>query len=297
MPLMARRPFWAPASNYYVLAVAIAIGFFFIVWGIMHDSGDDTPWVTAGVGSSILLIGAVILRELILRRARRGHIRHERHIRSVNPIIDSDRGSDKLTLERNAILVAEIKKKSEAAKVLGKFSAVHREVFELCDAYLNRNERELGVIAPGSPRLAALLRSRDSIRRHHRFHLLRWAELESHTLSQEARSKGSPGEKVSVTENAIDVIDNALHFYPAERSLLDTRDLLTEMIVSIEVSDCVEQAERAAFNGDLKLARANYRDALFHLGRDNVSNSGRDLAAERINAELEKLIEVEGNDR
>ena len=64
-----RPPFWLPASNYYVLAVAIALAFFFVVWGILDDvDGVRAPWQTAGVSASILLVGAVVLREMILRR-------------------------------------------------------------------------------------------------------------------------------------------------------------------------------------------------------------------------------------
>jgi hypothetical protein len=34
-PRKFRRPFWLPASNYYVLAIAVTIAFFFLVWGIL----------------------------------------------------------------------------------------------------------------------------------------------------------------------------------------------------------------------------------------------------------------------
>ena len=76
-----RRPFWLPASNYYVLAVAVSTAFFFVVWGILHDSGEETPWVTAGISASLLLGGAVILRVVILRRA---HIRLHRKQRVMD---------------------------------------------------------------------------------------------------------------------------------------------------------------------------------------------------------------------
>jgi hypothetical protein len=39
--IRGRRPFWLPASNYYVLAFAIAVAVFFVVWGILQDGGDD----------------------------------------------------------------------------------------------------------------------------------------------------------------------------------------------------------------------------------------------------------------
>src|SRR5258706_2420624 len=66
----ARRPFWLPASNYYVLAVAVSAASFFLIWGILHDEGEDTPWVTAGVSSSLLLIGAVVVSGGVLPRSR-----------------------------------------------------------------------------------------------------------------------------------------------------------------------------------------------------------------------------------
>src|SRR5438874_2239279 len=112
-----RRPFWLPASNYYVFATAVSIAFFFVVWGILHDEGEDTPWITAGVGASIMLGGAVILRELILRRAlhRLEAVSAQRHS-SVLSSARRHHGRHKLTLEQNAAFINEIKQKSHAAK-------------------------------------------------------------------------------------------------------------------------------------------------------------------------------------
>src|SRR5205085_12297228 len=68
------------------------------------------------------------------------------------------RDPEKLTLERNAAILREISRKSEAAKVLARFAEGHRDVFELCDEYLAVVRRELPKVAPGSPRPVALLR-------------------------------------------------------------------------------------------------------------------------------------------
>jgi hypothetical protein len=65
------------------------------------------------------------------------------------------------------------------------------------------------------------------------------------------------------------------------------------MVVSFKVSDFVERAERAVFDGAFGTARRFYREALFVLGRDNIHNEGRVQAAQRIDAELEKLSDVE----
>ena len=61
------------------------------------------------------------------------------------------------------------------------------------------------------------------------------------------------------------------------------------MIVSISVSDWVEKADRAAFEGDSPAARELYREALFYLGRDPVRSEVRDLLAQRINEKIHRL--------
>ena len=294
-----RRSFWLPASNYYVLAVAIAAAFFFLMWGILNDSGEATPWITAGISSSMLLCGAVVLREIILRRARNRFLRQQRRMddRGFGAYSQSgdSRNQNKLTLEKNAAILKEIKQKSEAANVLNKLSAGHREVFELCGEYLTLNDVELKTISANSPRFEPLLRGRAKAAEYHRFHMLRWAEIESRALTGEAKTRVNVEEKVEAAQHALGVIESALGAYPAERTLLASHELLTEMIVSIKVSHWVEEAERNAFRGDYKAARNLYMDALFYLGRDNVQTEEREQAAMLISTEIDKLPVIESS--
>lgn len=288
-----------PASNYYVLATAIGLALFFLSWGILHDGGDETPWITAGIGFSILMIGAVVLRELILRRARNRYLalerKFDRHLAdAVNRIGDGNR-PEKLTIERNERLIADIKRKSEAAKILGKFADAHREVFEICDQYLSINERETRNINAGSPRIKALRKGRESVSRYHRFHLLQWAQIETRNLTGDVPGIAKTGEKVSTLQSALSVVDSALEYYPAELALIESRGVLNEMLTSVRVSHFVEKAERAAFKGEYKQALSMYRDALFYLGRDNVRSDQRDAAAERITFEIDRLRQIEGS--
>ncbi len=288
-PRLARRPFWLPASNYYVLATAVSIAFFFLAWGILHDANIDTPWVTAGIGASIILGGAVILRELILRRARNRYMRPDPRVAHL-PAHSGRRGTrNKLTLEQNAALLGELKQKSNAARVLNKFAAGHREVFEFCSEYLALTESELGTMGTGSPRFGALLKGRKLAAVFHRYHLLQWAEIAARSFTSEANNEADISERIKAAKNALGVVEFALESYPSEQSLLESRDLLREMAVSIKVSDCVERAERAVFKGDLREALSLYRDALFYLGRDNVHTDGRQQAAMRINAEIDRI--------
>jgi hypothetical protein len=190
----------------------------------------------------------------------------------------------------------EIKKRSDAAKVLGKFSAGHREVFELCGEYLSRNESELTTVSAGSPRLAALLKGRNAATQMHHYHLLQWAEIEARGFTNEANTLTDAPDRLQAAKEAINVIDTALQSYPTEQSLLESREVLREMAVSIRVTDLVEHAERAEFRRETQEAVAFYRDALFYLGRDNVQTLERQAAADRINAAMDRLRLLEGRE-
>jgi hypothetical protein len=294
-----RRPFWLPASNYYVLAVAFSAAFFFLIWGILHDDGEETPWVTAGISASMLLAGAVVLREVVLRRARSRFIRQQRmlddNLYGAFPRTSGTHDANKLTIEKNAAILNAIRQKSDAAKVLDKFSAGHREVFELCGEYLIRNDNELKTISAASPRLSVLLKGRATASKYHKYHMLRWAEIETKTLSNDARSLATPSKRIEAAQNAVQVIESALASYPEETTLVETHAFLNELAVSVKVSHWIEEAERALFKGDLSQAKNLYRDALFVLSRDNVQSEERQQAADHINAEIERIRSLESD--
>jgi hypothetical protein len=197
----------------------------------------------------------------------------------------------KLTLERNAQIIKQIQKKSDAAKVLMKLSDGHQEVFELCGEYLEINRRELETVGAGSPRLAGLRRGREIIRDLHKFHLMAWAEIESRQLTQEARNRATITEKTETAQKALGVIQTALQFYPEERRLVESEEAVREFVTSIRVSHFVEQAERSAFKGNYKRAINHYKDALFFLARENKPSRDTDLLAEKINLEIQKILD------
>lgn len=287
------RPFWLPASNYYILAAAVAIAFFFLIWGILHEGDEETPWVPAGILASIILAGAVFLREVVLRNARRRFLSAQKrldlnvlHISAKNA---HGQNTNKLTLEKNAAVVEEIFKKSDAAKILARLPDGHLEVFEICNEYLLRNEKELQTAGVGSPRIAALRSSRNKIRDLHKFHLLTWAEIESRSLTQEAKNRATMADKVEAAQKALTILESALHFYPEESKLFESAEVIKEFISSIKISHWLEQAEKAVFKGNSKRAISIYRDALFFLARNNVNNQRTQEIAEQINGEIEKL--------
>lgn len=293
-----RAPFWFSASNYYVLATAISIAAFFLTWGFLNENKDEISWITAGIISSLILIGAVALRGILLRRAQSRFLFEQKQIDfnlRVAQRNQSELNPNKLTLEKNAIILEEIEKKSKAARVLEKLPEGHLEVFELCEEYLKKNESELNSAGVGSPRLPVLRKSREKVEKFHKYHLLTWASLESRLLIQDAKIQPEIGEKLAYSQRALNVLDSAVQFYPNELLLTDSINAVKEFVVTVRVSHWMEQAERAAHRENYKRAVSHYRDALFFLARENERTPEKDLMAEKINAEIQKLSESTKN--
>ncbi|HXG83492.1 MAG TPA: hypothetical protein VNI84_05625 [Pyrinomonadaceae bacterium] len=295
-PYKYRRPFWLPASNYYILSAAITIALFFIFWGILHEEGADTPWITLLILASLMLVIAVFLREVILRKARMRYLMTERrldaNIKNVSVPVKANINSNKLTLEKNASIIQQIRQKSEAAQILGKLSEGHLDVFQMCDEYLSLNKRQMETVGVGSPRLAALRRGREIVEKLHHFHLLSWAQNETRVLTQESKIRATMSEKLESAQRALATLNSALEFYPHDRQLLESEAVLKEFITSIKVSHSIEQAERAAFKGGYKRAINHYRDALFFMTRENAQSREMELTAEKINVEIENLYRL-----
>ncbi|MEO6588860.1 MAG: hypothetical protein ABIP06_05980 [Pyrinomonadaceae bacterium] len=291
------RPFWLPASNYYILAVAASFAFFFLIWGILHEGDEDMPWIPAGIGSSVILGSAVFLREVILKKARNKYLLAQKQLDfNLNKIPLSSgarKNENKFTIEKNARIIKDIQQKSAAARLLGKLPDAHWEVFEGCNEYLSINKRELETVGVGSPRLAALIRGKETVAQLHKFHLLAWAEIESKLLTQEAKNQAKFSEKLKDAQKALSVLQSALQFYPNETQLIDSEDAIQEFVASIKISHSIEQAERAKFKENYKRAISLYRDALFSLARENLKSAQRELLAEKINSEIEKIRQLE----
>ena len=292
-PAGRNRPFWLPASNYYILTSAVAFCFFFLFWYVLREESEDMPWIGAGIGASLILGGAVILREVVLRKARTRYILAQRRLDSnllaLPGLNQGAQNPNKLTLEKNAAIIKQIKQKSDAAKVLGKLSNGHWEVFEICNEYLLLNKNEQKTVAVGSPRIAALRRGREIVKELHHYHLLEWAEIEARSLTQEAKNNVTINDKLEASQKALNIIHKALQFYPEELHLKHSEEALTEFIASIKVSHWIEQAERSVFKGHYKKAESFYQDALFYLGRENLQTRERQLIAEKIYTEIEKI--------
>jgi hypothetical protein len=281
--------FWLSAANFYVLAAALAIAAFFLTFGLLREESGEQPWIPAGIAASAVLVVAVMLRRAILRRAQarvfaaRQLDRNWRQFGSNWP-----QNENKLTIERNAAVLHELKRKSEAAMVLARYADGHREVFQLCGQYLEINQREMKIVSPGSPRIAALRRGREIAEEYHRQHMMRWAEIETRSLLEDAQQKTKAAEKVEIAGRALAIVESALNAYPAESRLSESSTAIADFIVKVKVSDLVERAGRAESRGNQKQAEKLYRKALNELGGNPV-DSDRLIAAEKIQSELERL--------
>jgi len=287
------RPFWLSASNYYTFAAAITIALFFLVWGILNEANEPTPWIGAGVFAGIVLAGAVLLREVILRmhRNRRlaDHARLEKTLKLVSAFSNVD-DRKKISLEQNKAWVAHIVQKSEAAKVLGRISEAHRNVFDLCERYLGDIADEIPYITPGSPRIAAFRTSAKRIQRLHKYHLLRWAELETSELRFGIQSRATIEDNLNSNRHAAKVLSFALGYYPDDPDLNASMAVVSDARLMISAAELTESAEKERTGGNPQAALELYRDALDVLTRNQAEiDESRERIIGGISAKIETI--------
>ncbi|MGD9627839.1 MAG: hypothetical protein AB7V18_01185 [Pyrinomonadaceae bacterium] len=290
-----RRPFWLPGSTYYFLSAAVAIAIFFLVWGILMEGRGDSPWIIAGLVSSVSMITAVVIREVVLRTRRNRVVAAQRmldnSVLSIPSPARKESDPRKLTLEKNSLLLKEIRRKSAAANVLARLPESHREVFLLCEGYIEAATRELPFVGVGSPRLAALTRGRSEAELLHRSHMLAWAELEATGNTMEAAATVRTELRLEKAKKALFAVDTALRSYPDESSLRDSRVFLEEMLSSIKFARSIERAERAETNNSLERALKYYKEAerMMKKGVIDLDDAQATRLSDNI-ARLEKAI-------
>lgn len=289
----ALRPFWLSASNYYTFAAAITIALFFLVWGILNEANEPTPWIGAGVLAGIVLAGAVLLREVILRmhRNRRlaDHARLEKTLRLVPAFSNAD-DRKKISLEQNNAWIDHIVLKSEAAKVLGRISEAHRNVFDLCERYLGDIADEMPYITPGSPRLAAFRASAKRIQRLHKYHLLRWAELETSELGFGTQSRATIEDNLNSNRQAAKVLSFALGYYPDDPDLNASMAVVNDAGLMIGAAELTENAEKQHTAGNPQAALELYRDALIVLTQKTAEiDDGRERVISVISTKINEI--------
>ncbi len=290
-----RLPLWIPAPNYYLLVFLSCAAVFLIVLAALHDGYDETPWIIAGISAASMAASLFLFREIVLRRVRRRALAARRlshHLRSVAPGRRDESESRKITLQRNQEILHEIRTKSDAAKVLGKFAEAHREIFDLCERYLTTAASEIASARPGSPRIPALRKGSKFAAARHRFHMLKWAEIKAHSFTSEAGGQGTLADKLEAAREALGAVDRAMGVYPDEPALVDSHAVLQVYMVSARIRESIGKAERAELSGDKKRAVGHYREALADLETSGVDFAEREMMFERLHSEIGRIIKL-----
>lgn len=290
-----RVPFWAPASNYYLLAAFGAGIVFLIVWVLLYDGLDDTPWVVALIAAAGFSAALFLFREVVLKRMRQRAVAANRlshHLRLAAPLRRPEDRAPKVSVQQNERMLRDIRSKSEAAKVLNNLAAAHKEVSDLCEQYLSTAAAEMSEARPGSPRIPAFRRGAKFASVRHRSHMLRWAEIKARTFTSEAGGSGKLGDKIGAAEDALDAVEQALSLYPDEPALGDSRAVLRVFLVSARIKNSIEKAEHATANGSNQRAVDHYRAALSDLNSSELEFAERDAIHQRIQSEIGRISKL-----
>ncbi|MCO6510463.1 MAG: hypothetical protein J5I65_06685 [Aridibacter famidurans] len=285
-------PFWLPAFSYYVLTGAVSAMVFFVIWGILYEGGEDAPWITAGVAGSVMVVAAVVVREIVLRNARRRYLSAQNRLdRNLTRFSRSRSRSvgRKLSIAENELMLAHIARKADAADTLGSLVEGHREVFVLCDDYLELTARELSRTDINSPRFVAMRKGRKTVRRLHRRHLLDWTELESRSILERAKRESSSEARAVAAASALEIVEEAIGHYPGEQKLLESAEVLREFISTARIAGLVEEAESSEKSGDYEKAFSLYENILARIRGEDISEEEQSLLSERITEKLEEI--------
>lgn len=290
-PTRAKMP---SASGYMLASGATAAALFFILWWMLNSSGDEAPWVPAGLAASVVMLVAVAAREVVMRRAWARYIlERERREQSLGEAAKQSgsvsSSSRSRTADAYSAQLRALKKQSAEANAPGALPEAHLETYLSCQEYLEGADDALRSAKIGNEGRVALRSGQERVRALARQHLLNWARGMSRSLTNEAQQRVRVSDKIETARRALEVIDSTLNLYPDEAELRESEVAVREFIASVKVSHWVELAERAAFKGYYARAIDRYRDALFYLSRENMREETRAETAEKIGREIDLL--------
>jgi hypothetical protein len=276
-------------SGYMAAAGATAAALFFVLWWMLHNSGDEAPWVPAGLAASVVMLVAAAAREVVMRRAWTRYIleqgNHENPVKGTRARTSANSGG--ATDSRSAALRALTKQCAEA-DAAGALPEAHLEAYHACKEFLAGAEESIRS-ASSHERRVALRAGREHARALQKHHLLTWARASSRVMTHEAQRRVSVADKIETAMRALDVIDAARKIYPDEPELHESEMAVREFVASVKVGRWIELAERAAFKQQYERAIDRYRDALFYLSRETMKDEVRAETADKIGREIELL--------
>ena len=288
-PMRGRVP---SSAGYLTVAFIAAGGLFFLLWWMMVRSGDEAPWLPAGLASSVVLLVALSAREVVMRRAWTRYLLE-------NGIPDTRRKSRSSSTHRSSkkgfsssvhsAALRTIQKQSSAADSPSATPEAHLDVAQLCQDYLSSTDDAIRSGSLGGEKAIGIRAGQERVRALHKHHLLTWAKGQSLLLTREAQQRARTFDKIETAHRALDCIDSALRVYADEPELHDSKIAIGEFIASVKVAHWVELAERSAFKGHYRRAIDRYRDALFYLNQEVVKPEVRQAGTEKIEHEIAEL--------
>jgi hypothetical protein len=286
-----------PSTSGYVAATgAAAAMLFFVLWLMLHNSGDEAPWVPAGLAASVVMLVAAAAREVVMRRAWTRYLLEQGKHDQTSKGARQHSGGGSTSHDSHSAQLRALNKQSSEADAVGALPEAHLEAYHACKEFLASTDEALRSTGKAERRIA-LRAGQEHVRALQKHHLLTWARTSSRALTHEAQRRVSVSGKIEMAMRALDVIDAALKVYPDETELHESELALREFVASVKVGRWVELAERAAFKQQYARAIDRYRDALFYLSRESLKEDVRRETAERIGREIELLrarLEVDG---
>lgn len=288
-----------PSTSGYMIAAGVAAATLFaVLWATLHGSGDDAPWVPAGLAASVVMLVAVAAREVVMRRAWTRYIleqdRRDPHAEQGTSRLHtrahtSSSGHKHRSVDAHAAQWRALQKQSAEADATGEAPEAHLEAYQSCKEYLAGTDETLRTGGLSAESRVAVRAGQERARALQRHHLLVWTRASARSLTHEAQRRARVWDKIETAQRALDVIETARKFYPDEAELHESEVAVRDFIASARVAHWVELAERAAFKGYYTRAIDRYRDALFYLSRETMREEARLETAERIGREIELL--------
>jgi hypothetical protein len=281
------------SAGYFTIAFIAAGGLFFLLWWMLVRSGDEAPWLPAGLASSVVLLVALSAREVVMRRAWTRYLLEngipDTRRRSRSSSSSQRSGKRGFSSSVHSAALRTIQKQSTAADSSSSTPEVHLDVAQLCHDYLSSTDDAIRSGSYSSEKGIAIRAGQERVRALHRHHLLTWAKGQSLLLTREAQQRARTFDKIETAHRALDCIDSALKIYPDEPELHESKIAISEFMASVKVAHWVELAERSAFKGHYRRAIDRYRDALFYLDQDVVKPEVRQAGTEKIQHEIAEL--------
>jgi len=281
-----------PSTYGYMLAAGLtAAALFFVLWWMLHASGDEAPLLPAGLAASVVMLVAAAARQVVMRRAWTRYIleqdRRDPSLKASGKHTSSAPKSTKA--DPYYVALRAVQKRSADADAAGDQPEAHLEAYHLCKEYLASTGEALRAGGLTAESRATVRSGRERVLVLEKHHLLAWASIYARAIAQDAQRRVLVSDKIETAQRALDVIHAALKVYPEERDLLDSRAAIEEFISSVKIAHWVEMAERAAFKGQYRRAIDRYRDALFYASRGSLSDQAQRETSERIGREIELL--------